>query len=179
AKGGGIWWARLFCLAALSWLSRRPGQSGSKPKICLSFFVDEARFDVSDLRMGDRDIDFAYWIANFYPVYDAGNFYSRFWAANQHWLSRILPNAGPVVPHPSRVVAHGIISGQATEFLLAPFWRGARAIQEKKFPHAIRQLKNRDTRVRVEDGLLKFHVNDRRVAHMEAFVARYEALAAL
>ena len=179
AKTGGAWWARLFCLLLLSALRRRPGQPGNKPKICLSFFVDEAHLDAAALRMSENDIDFAYWVANFYPVYDAGNCYERFWAANQPWLLNVLPNARPIIPHPSRVMRHKPFFRMAGELLLAPLGACARAIQEKKFPAAIRELANRDTRVRVEEGVLKFHVNDRRIAHMELFVTRYESLLSL
>ncbi|MBI1961160.1 MAG: hypothetical protein HYS45_00485, partial [Parcubacteria group bacterium] len=82
-------------------------------------------------------------------------------------------------PHPSRIVRHTVILRPMVELLLAPLSSLARAVQQKKFPAAIRELANRDTRVRVEEGLLKFHVNDRRVAHMESFIRRYEALLAL
>lgn len=179
AKPGGVWWARLFCLLLLSALRRRPGQASATPKICLSFFVDEAHVDVRELRMGENDIDFAYWVANFYPIYDAGGVYARLWAANGAWLSGVLPNARPIIPHPSRIVRHTVILRPMVELLLAPLSSLARAVQQKKFPAAIRELANRDTRVRVEEGLLKFHVNDRRVAHMESFIRRYEALLAL
>ncbi|MBI2051022.1 MAG: hypothetical protein HYT31_04445 [Parcubacteria group bacterium] len=179
AKTGGVWWARLFSLVLLSLLRRRPGQAGGRPKICLSFFIDEAHLDVRTLRMSGNDIDFAYWIAHFYPIYDTGNAYLRFWAANYPWLSEVLPNARPIVPHPERVMRHGILLRPLFEALLAPFSPLARAIQEKRFPPAIKEIANHDTRVRIGDGVLKFHTNDRRVAHMESFIKRYEALLSL
>lgn len=176
---GGVWWARLFCLLFLSLLGRRPGLRSRKAKICLSVFVDEARLNLAHLRMGENDIDFAYWVANFYPIYDASDVYERLWAANRAWLLRTLPNARPIIAHPLRVIQNRRMASRALEPLLAPFSAAARAIQQWKFPAAIRDVANRDTRVRIEDGLLKFHVTDRRVEHLESFVKRYEALLAL
>ncbi|OJI06783.1 hypothetical protein BK004_02325 [bacterium CG10_46_32] len=178
-KPKGTWWARLFCLLVLSALRRRPGQPGGTPKICLSMFIDEDHLNIGNLRMGENDIDFAYWVANFYPIYSAREVYQRFWAANATWLSSTVPNVYPVIPHPSRVVQHREILRPFVERLLAPFTAFARDIQWKKFPSAIRDLANRDTRVRVEEGILKFHTNDRRVEHLESFIKRYEALLSL
>jgi len=178
-RAGGAWWARLFCITLLALARRRPGQASERPKICLSFFVDEAHLDAARLRMSGNDIDFAYWIANFYPVYDAGGYYRKLWDANYSWLVDVLPNVQPIVPHPGRTMCRRPILRPLFELALAPFSPIARAIQEKKFPPAIIDLANRDTRVRVEDGVLKFHTNDRRIEHLEAFVRRYEALLAL
>ena len=174
AKRNGIWWARLFCLLLLSVMGVRPGYKNIKDKICLSVFVDENNLDFSGLRMGKRDIDFMYWVSNFYPVYDSFGLYRQFYAANKEWLQKNLVNIQQCAPHPERVVKAKPLARVVLEIILRPFSTLASAIQKAKFPSQIRDIMNQDTRVRVEPGLLKFHVNDRRIEHLEKFVKKYE-----
>jgi len=186
AKKHGVWWARLFCVLLLSIMRVRPtfakatadkpGYKNMKDKICLSVFVDEDHLDFSNLRMSKRDIDFMYWVSNFYPIYDADGIYIKFWEINSKWLNNNLVNARSCAPHPSRVIRSRPFIRIFMEFVLRPFSIFAEFAQKAKFPKQIRELKNLDTRVRVEDGLLKFHVNDRRMEHLEMFVRRYESI---
>jgi hypothetical protein len=46
--------------------------------------------------------------------------------------------------------------------------------QLKKLPKKIMLLANKDTRVRVQDGLIKMHVNDRRIEHLQEFIQKYD-----
>ena len=173
-RPGGAWWARALSLLFLSLFRLRPGQGDNQDKICLSVFLDEDNLDLRDLRMGKRDIDFTYWAANFYPLYDAGGYFERFWRANRSWINESLPAAKPALAHASRTIFHAPAINKAIEYILLPLTPIIRELQKKKFPNSIRLLVNVDTRVRVQDGLLKFHVNDRRLEHMEKFVEKYE-----
>ncbi|MBI4122382.1 MAG: hypothetical protein HY462_00110 [Parcubacteria group bacterium] len=178
AKRGGVWWARLFCLSVLHALHLRPGQGGYRDKLCITTFIDDAHAAMGDWRMIAHDVDFTYWAANFYPLYDAGEHYAKFWAANADWLSEFLPNARPTFPNQSRTVRLSAVhpARALLEWALAPFSGIAEWVQRKRFPEAIRTLLNRDTRVRVEEGRLKFHVRDARMAHAEQFVKRFSAV---
>ena len=175
-KSGGTWWARLFSLLILSVMRIRPGNKNIKDKICLSVFVDEDHLDFSNLRMGKRDIDFMYWTANFYPLYDSSGLYKRFWSINKTWINQNLVNANACIRHPNRAIKAKPFARLILEIILRPFGFVARAIQKAKFPAQIRELVNQDTRVRVENGLLKFHVNDNRIDHLEKFIKKYEAI---
>jgi hypothetical protein len=61
------------------------------------------------------------------------------------------------------------------EIVLLPFSKIVENFQKAKFPNAIKELVNTDTRVVVSDGILKFHVNDRRIEHLEEFIKKYES----
>ncbi|MBU2575860.1 hypothetical protein KKF64_02115 [Patescibacteria group bacterium] len=183
AKKHGVWLARLFSLILLSIMRIRPAfneagrpvHKNMKDKICLSVFVDEDHLDFSSLRMGKRDVDFMYWVSNFYPVYDERGLYRTFWNINQEWLKKSLVNSSPCVAHPNRVIHAQTFIRALAEFLLRPFSVFAAIAQKAKFPKQIKELINQDTRVIIKDGLLKFHVNDKRMEHLEMFVRRYES----
>ena len=128
--------------------------------------------------MFKRDIDFMYWVANFYPIYDSQGLYKKFYEANEYWLQKNLINIKPIIPHPNRVTIAQPFIRSLIEFLLGPFSILASIIQRAKFPKQIKELINQDTRVRVDNGLLKFHVNDRRIEHLEMFIKKYEKVVA-
>jgi len=173
-KKGGVWLSRLFCLLLLSMMRIRPGYKNTRNKICLSMFMDENHLDFSHLKMGKRDIDFMYWVLNFYALYDSRGLYKKFWNANKDWLKQNMPNASLAYTHSHRYIKAKPRLRVIVEYVLRPFSIIAESIQRAKFPSRIRDIMNQDTRVRVEDGLLKFHVNDKRLEHLEAFVKKYE-----
>ncbi|MAG29137.1 hypothetical protein CL632_03280 [bacterium] len=173
-KKRGAWWVRLFCLLYLRFKKLRPGMPGDNDKICLSFFVDEDNLNIGGLRMGKADIDFGYWVANFYLIYDAGGYYNKFWNANREWLKQYFPNTQKTSAHPNYVARHRPIFRIILEWLLALFTWPMQVAQLKKLPKKIMLLANKDTRVRVQDGLIKMHVNDRRIEHLQEFIQKYD-----
>ncbi len=175
ARAGGVWWARLFALAILKLLRSRPGQNGIKDKICLSFFVDEARLNLAPVRLGEWDVYLAYWLAALYPVYEAGDWYGRLWRAND-WLGAFLPQARPVLAHWRRYFVRRALVRPALETGLAPFTGLVSSLQQRLFPAAIKNMANIDSRVRVEPGILKFHTNDRRLDYNQEFSKRFKAV---
>lgn len=174
-KPGGVWWARALSLVILKLLRLRPGPGGIKDKICLSFFVDDEHLDLSSLKIGDWDVYLVFWLATLYPLYEAGDWYQRLWQANQ-WLGQSLTQARPVLTHAERHFVHGPVARQMIEWLLAPFTGLVGRWQWRLFPHVIKGLVNRDSRVRVEPGVLKFHTNDRRLDYGEEFRKRFRAV---
>lgn len=175
-RAGGVWWARLFALGLLKFLRLRPGQSGRRNKICLSFFVDENHLSIpSERPAGKFDVHQPYWYAALYPLYDAGNWYSRLWQANA-WLKLFLPEVRPVVAPPARVFRRRPAFRLIIEFCLAPFTSLAAAWQRRLFPAAIKKILNQDNRIRVEPGVLKFHTNGRRAEYNREFFNRFNAI---
>jgi len=170
----GVWWARFCSLFLLHLLRMRPKQGHGENQLCLSMFIDEGHLDIGQLRLADNDIDFAYWVLNFYPLYDAKGWYRRFWNANIGWFAAYFPNARPVTAHKRYARKSRPFIRKLFECLLVPFSFAVHGIQQWRFPERITELANVDSRVRIEDGLLKFHVNDRRQEHLRAFVKRYE-----
>jgi len=173
ARRRGVWLARFFVLSALSFARLRPGQRGHTDSICTSFFVDEDHLDMSVFSNGPHDVYLPQWVATLYPLYDAGAYYQQLWEANASLLQQTA-NAYPVMPHPQYHLSHSSRIRSVIEWCLMPFSSIVAQMQQRKFSSKIRSLLNKDTRVCVRAGVLKFHTNDRR----ELFARGYEDRAA-
>lgn len=177
-KPGGVWWARFFCALFLALLRLRPRPGDTSDKICLSFFVDSQHWQLETLKLGTHDIYLPLWLATLYPLYDAGGCYQRFWETNS-WMRLYLPGAVPVRPHPARLKqpAHvGRYWRYSVEWFCQPFTFLIVALQRYFFSPDIKALANLDTRVRIADGMLKLHTNDRRKIYARRFFAKLELL---
>jgi hypothetical protein len=159
-----IWTTRLVLGGFLKLFGLRPTPTNQKDKLCLSFLVSEAALDLSGLMTGPDDVYFRHWLAALVPLYDAGGLMERLWQANRSVLD-LLPAAFPR----RSVRRRAVPACRWLDSLAAPVrWllRGleplARRLQERLFPEPIRRLANRDSRVVVNDRVLKFHVDDRR-----------------
>lgn len=155
AKPGRVWSARLLSTLPLMLLRQRPGESQLDP-ICLSFFCTESGFDFSKLKAGSSDPYLAYWCQSLVPLVSRAAWQAKFKLSNQ-WLVDVLPNASQVL-RASRFRSESRIRWPwlpVSEALLKQF-------QMDKFPPAIRELMNKDTRVVINDQMLKFHEQDSR-----------------
>lgn len=151
-KPGALWRVRAVAVGALDIFGLRPSDGKERDALCLSFFVSEDALDLHPIAFSE-DPYLAYWVASLVPIYDAGGVYGAFMKANE-WIREMLPNAWsrevtlrtvrPLVPIPT---------------LPGTF---ARKYQWRRFPPLIRDMMNRDSRVVVNDHMLKFHTNDRR-----------------
>ena len=169
-----IWLTRFFCAGAAKILGLRPRENNSRDKICLSFYVSETAVDLEGLMLTplnppfargaeSEDIYFTYWLAGLTPVYDAGGIYEKLIKANQ-WLCASLPNWQPIKPARQRQIksflwefyhdlANLFIGGLELQF---------KAVQLKLLPLQLKNLMNQDSRVVVNDQIIKLHANDRR-----------------
>jgi|GEM_PF-1311035 len=171
---GGAWWARFLILSLLSVFKARPGNKSTRNKICISVFAEEGLLDFSKYKIGRHDIDYVYWACDFYPIWDSKRIYDSFWDQNSKWIFKNLPFSEKKIPHPSFFVKNKIKNFKIFECLLVRFSKIVEIFQRAKFPKQIKEMANKDTRVRVENGFLKFHVNDKRMEHLQKFVKRYE-----
>lgn len=169
-----IWITRFFAAAFMAVLNLRPQAGDMRDKICLSFFVSEEAMDLERLMLDnsplppfdkggkeESDIYFIYWLAGLVPIYKAGNVYGKFVEANS-WIKNYLSGWRPVEPARWRCV-----SGMPKIYRLAAGICGFlepifKKVQLKALPRAIKEMANKDTRVVVDDKILKFHTNDRR-----------------
>lgn len=176
---------RLFATLAISLLGLRPGKHSQADRLCLSFYVSSENLDFHRLRITEPDIYFDYWLSNLLPAYDTGA-HNRLLAANS-WLAKTLPNLLPIVPAPQRTIilgawgriakqaAAGLLSGRLGDRLEA--W--AKKIQLKKISNVKRQLVQAgDSRVIIDDRIIKLHENDRRLDYLRRWQEKLNFLLA-
>ncbi|MDP2789609.1 MAG: hypothetical protein Q8O51_00605 [bacterium] len=170
-----VWAARLLAAGWAKLRKLRPMPGNRADKFCLSFFLADDALDVSLLRLA-TDPYLTMWVATLVPLYDPGNLHAAFWQANA-WAQQALPNAAPRELAQQRRVHKSI-----TARILAPlvrsraFERMAERLQRRALAPNLRALANQDTRVILNDHMLKFHDNDRREEYAQSFASRLAAL---
>jgi len=185
---GRIWISRFFCVLIAKFLGLRPKPGNERDKICLSFFISEDQMDLSGLmldnNLGDssaefipqiaglqnKDIYFIYWLAGLTSVYNQDDTYKKFIGAN-NWIKADLPNWQPGEPSYNRQVGRGFSKfyHDVVDMLLGGTEKIFTKIQLKLMPLKLKEIINKDTRVVVNDKILKLHVKDRREEYKEKF----------
>lgn len=158
-KPGRLWLTKLFATSIIQLAGLRPRPGHSADTLCLSFLVDESALDLSAFRSTD-DLYFSYWVADLVPLYGDSAVYEKLIAANS-WLREALPNwTTACAEQRLRFTA----AAKKMDWLswLAPLERSARRFQEKIMSPAIKSIANLDTRVVINDHVLKLHTVDRR-----------------
>ena len=155
-KNNKIWSTRLSAALLMKILNKRPTKTDQKNKICLSFFITEDNLNLEKLAI-QNDIYFYYWISQLLPIYDPTNLQSKFSQENS-WLKGHLPNFSPKVTNTRWTINKSFLKfPTVTEFI-------ARKIQLKKMPKHLHKLSQEDnTNVIINDRVLKFHDQDKRV----------------
>ena len=162
-----IWLTRFFCAGFAATFRLRPTPGNQRDKICLSFFVSEEGMNLQNLLLAD-DIHFAYWLANFTPIYSVGQVYEDFVSANS-WLNQRLPNWQAAREQRQVVDNESIFYRDFVDVVLGKLEPVVKNWQLKRFPERIKEMMNKDTRVVVNDKVLKFHINDRREEYNRVF----------
>lgn len=162
-KRGALWQTRGWAALPFKLMRARPGARGSdRDAVCLSFFADEDALDLAPLMLKEDDPYFRHWFLSLLPLFDDG-VSEALWKANAQMTQRH-PLAKPWIVSPDLEVKR--------PFVRIPFFSAleslARHFQERVFSPAIKQMMNRDTRVAVNDRVLKFHVEDGRERFREA-----------
>ena len=167
-KVGRLWSTRLILTGMLAIFRLRPKEALRDP-VCLSFFVDEEHIDLAPVKIGAEDPYLRFWIATLAPVIDRDNVMSALRATNR-WIRPALPRSHRV----RRASAYTVTQGMTVPNvgMLEVF---AERLQRSRFPQSLREKMNRDTRVVVTNGMLKFHENDRREAILDAQVVLCKA----
>lgn len=175
-----IWTVRFFAAGVMKLLNLRPKPGRSKNGICLSFFVTTDHLDLRPFLLAPLvehgqlvpDIQFIYWLSQFYPVYSERNTKEQFWSANR-WVCTYLPNhffsdTGELfrVSWPKRLLEWKLsLFGSMFETFFRRF-------QLFILPDRLRSMMNHDTRVVMNTHVLKLHANDRREEYQKKFVER-------
>jgi len=182
-----LWLTRSLCASLMQMYGLRPTKQKMKDAICLSFFISDTALDVSPLFLqeshGMSDIYFLYWLLYCVPIYDSGDMYEKFWKANEVRIYSVLPYATPYNTNEYRRVGIGRV--YRTVKYMCEQWirlfgniseRVARWIQIRVLPQELRNVLNKDTRVVMNDSVMKFHPNDRREEIRERFWKKLQEL---
>jgi hypothetical protein len=151
-----IWTARFFAAALMKLLHRRPTPENSKNKICLSFFLSEEDLNSEKFAYAD-DIHFAFWLRQFYPVFDPENYYAKIQKENE-WAG--LPNFFGTIANDRRKL---LKKRKAFNFFGRRIENLLKRWQVKRLPAEIRgQLTKENKNVVANDKILKLHTHDNR-----------------
>lgn len=166
-----IWAARLLAAGWAKLRKLRPMPGNRADKFCLSFFLADDSLDLSALRLS-TDPYLTMWMTTLVPLYDPSNLRTAFWQANT-WVHQALPNAAPRALAQQRRVSQSITARILTPLVhTRAFERMAEQLQRRALAPNLRTLANQDTRVVLNDHMLKFHDNDRRQEYAQSFASR-------
>ncbi|MFA6098022.1 MAG: hypothetical protein WCV50_04450 [Patescibacteria group bacterium] len=165
-----VWQARWWVTGFLKLFNLRPTLQKTQDTFCASFFIDKNNLNLEIFKVAD-DIYLPYWIVQLYPVYDEG-LYNDFETQNA-WVRKKIPNWIPASTVPRRTVAPaGWLKSVYTGFFTLLPESFFKKQQMHIMPEKLREAANKDTRVIINDGVLKFHDNDRRRLYYESWKKR-------
>ncbi len=178
AKHSHIWLTRLLVVAALDLMRARPRAAVRKNMICTCFFASCSSLDFSSLQIprsvqgeppcGIPDIYLAWWVSRFVPLYDHGGYAEKLFSSNE-WAREVFGNRRLYRTVHNRMVRQNFFGKSVktiAERILAciggALERASRAIQFSVLPYSLRSICNMDSRVVMNDNVLKFHIRDMR-----------------
>lgn len=174
-KKNRLWLTRLMSIGLLNFLKVRPRQIDRSKAIDLSFFISEDGLNLESLKFED-DVLFPFWVSQFVPVYDDGVF-KQFIEANQ-WVKNYLPNSFEYQLNDCRQVGQARYVRRLISLL--GDWnfieRMSKKYQIKIMPSDLKAMMNKDSRVTVNDQVLKFHRHDNRQEVQEEFNRAFKYL---
>jgi hypothetical protein len=150
----------------------RPKGGDEKDKICLNFYITEKAGNLKNLMLDKfEDIYFVYWLVSLVPIYDNGHIYQKFIQGNS-WLKEYLPNWQPINIIKRRRASQGFsfIYYDLIDLLIGGLEQTVKKYQLGKMPNNLKELMNKDTRVVINDQILKLHTKDRR----EEYFLKYQ-----
>jgi hypothetical protein len=168
ADPGHLWTVRFLTTAFTRLRGIRPSVTNRADTFCLSFYITTEALDLSHLRY-EEDPYFNVWLATLVPIFDPTNISAQLWS-NNAWIHHLLPNATWRQLATQREVGKTWVAGLlAIFFRWVWFERLAKFIQKRILPVGLRKLANVDSRVVLNDKVLKFHDNDRRQKYAQLY----------
>jgi O-antigen ligase len=172
-----LWLTRLLSAVIMQIFGLRRYGKKIADRVCLSFYVTDDNLDLSSVAFAD-DPYFYYWLAWLTPIYD-DICYADFWQKNQ-WLKQYLPNVFSYRTGDERLVRDNYFSLLFKR--LNNYWfnsvvgnyleRTVKIVQLSKMAKNISSVAAADdTRVVINDRMLKFHEQDRRAEYRERMEA--------
>lgn len=183
-KSGHMWTARMMTTILMSLFRLRRTRRNVKDRLCLSFYLADRTLNISKFRI-KNDIYLSYWLWTLIPVYDPDQLANSMLRANQELLSPFFLNSR----HNEPILAISFDKQTSKKFLaqfFEIFFQGkrgqwleniVRVPQRRKIMHNPKSLVHaKDTRVVVNDSVLKFHENDRRSLYRDEWNKRLEKM---
>jgi len=171
-----LWLGRAFITALVHILGRRRYKDKIKDRICLSFFVAEDSLNFQELLLPNGDPYFTFWIDQLVPLYDEGNYHQKIKEANP-WVKEKLPNAFSKNEH--KLISQNFFTSFLKKFFTALFLNPIFGRNLQDFIHRRQIMKiqrnkeshwlENNTKVVINDKILKFHEEDRREEYRERF----------
>lgn len=169
-KPGRLWTTRFLTASLMHLFRLRPAAGNSRDKICLSFYAAEDWLDLRRLMLYESkervDAYFVFWLANLWPLYDAGGVYEKF-AAQNKYLYGYLPNWRPASLLETKKNNPGPVRKNRGSFIFDYLEKSLKKLQLALLPPPLKAIMNADSRVVINDQILKFHANDRREMYNE------------
>jgi len=146
---------------------------------CSHYLVILDNKNLKDIALRPYDIYLTYWIDQIFPIYDEEGNYEKFREANK-WIQEFLPNSFGVKVGFRRKVKLPFIIYKIKKILEMLHSYSFNGITEKFYKwlelkimsRRLKEMANKDTRVIVNDKMLKFHDNDRREETRRIFEER-------
>lgn len=180
-----IWIVRLLSNLILRLYRLRTFGGKIKNRICLSFYLDTHHLSLSNHRIVEDDIHFAYWLNQMVPIYDQENIYSKFLQANS-WSRKFLSNIDvrPIITE--RLIARDSKIGKVGKKILEKIWQGgcgnfiekqSRLTQWMKMNAEIKNKINKgDKGIVITEGVIKLHERDTRAKYRQEWLKRINSL---
>lgn len=179
-KNRRLWLTRLLVTLKLSFFRLRRTKHKIKNRICLSFYLSDYNLNLEKIAIKD-DVYLVYWLAQLVPFYDPDNFYEILIGANK-WVEKYLANGIQSYDMSLKYKVESRKCERFTKNFLEKMWGGgygdliegqARGIQQAKMKMNFGSVQNAgDTRVVINDKMLKFHEKDRRVEYREEWIKK-------
>ena len=167
-----VWTTRSFTAGLISLFGLRPEKDKTKNTICLSFFTDENNLNFEKLQSLDNDIYLKYWITQILPLYDENKYFQKFIKQNS-WLKKSLPNWLPQNTSLRRKIKLNFIEKAIKNILqIFSFDSVYKKMQLRVLSPELKELKNKDSRVIINDSMLKLYPLDRRKQYFEEWNKR-------
>ena len=182
ASSGRVWLTRLIVTSTLQLFGLRRHGKKIKNRICLSFYIGDKKSYLWTMRLLPEDPYFDFWTVTLMPLFQRNNAYQSFLNKNK-WLQNKFHNFKEnkfTLSYKIKQKKKGnLISNVCIYFLNSRIgdWleKIAKSIQKIKMSGNRNSLScKKDTRVIINDEILKFHENDRRDKYRAVFYRNYK-----
>jgi hypothetical protein len=157
-----LWLCRLLTVGLLDLLKVRPKQISRPQAIDLNFFISQENLNLESL-IFDEEFVFPYWLNQLMAVYDQGAWQD--FVEQNNWLVKYLPNYFAYDLIDRRQVKDNWLVKSVrfkikllTNFNFLEKW--AENYQRRLMPEELKKMINQDSRVIINQKMLKFHQSE-------------------